>query len=482
MGTNDGTSWTDAFTDLQDALDAATAAGSAITEIWVAAGQYRPDRDTGDRHATFQLQDGLGIYGGFAGRETTRNQRDWETNQTILTGDLLGDDGPGWTNTRENAFHVVTGRGVGTGTVLDGVVVSAGNTEPIDFADWDADYDGAGVYLESASPILRHCAIERNQTAARWTPDGYGPGGHGAGVYCSNGFPTFDDCTIINNRTGLGRSSGSGAGMYFVNSSPRIQGCRIIANNTGDGEAERRGPEPDSFAASAGHGAGVYLGSSLCSVTNSVIVFNQTGSGGQGTELPPDFFGDSGDGGDGGGVFVDAASSLALVNSHVAYNRTGDGGWGCWSGDPPCHIEEGRSGRGGGLFAFPGRLTVANSVVWSNVSPDTDAQVSGTFTARHSCIQHLPTYLVGGGNITSDPLFRNPEGPDGILGTSDDDFRLLPGSPCIDAGDNAAVPFGIWTDADGQQRFQDDPNTPDTGLGSPPVVDMGAFEFQSGGG
>jgi hypothetical protein len=70
-------------------------------------------------------------------------------------------------------------------------------------------------------------------------------------------------------------------------------------------------------------------------------------------------------------------------------------------------------------------------------------------------------------------------------GTEDDDLRLLPGSPCIDAGDNTAVPGSVTTDLDGRPRFVDDPNCPDCWqlpgtCGDPPLVDMGAYEFQTG--
>ncbi len=57
------------------------------------------------------------------------------------------------------------------------------------------------------------------------------------------------------------------------------------------------------------------------------------------------------------------------------------------------------------------------------------------------------------------------------------DLHLSPGSPCIDAGDNNAVPVDIVTDLDGSDRFVDDPDMPDTGMGTPPIVDMGAFEY-----
>jgi hypothetical protein len=71
-------------------------------------------------------------------------------------------------------------------------------------------------------------------------------------------------------------------------------------------------------------------------------------------------------------------------------------------------------------------------------------------------------------------------GPDGRWGTDDDDFgdlRLTGGSPAIDAGDNAAPGLsGITTDLAGNPRFIDVPAAPDTGNGTAPIVDMGAYE------
>ncbi len=81
--------------------------------------------------------------------------------------------------------------------------------------------------------------------------------------------------------------------------------------------------------------------------------------------------------------------------------------------------------------------------------------------------------FIGDGNIDADPLFVDPEGDEANL-------RLLAGSPCIDAADNTAVPPGVETDLDGNPRFIEDPDTPDTGNpdGINPIVDMGAYEFQ----
>ena len=76
------------------------------------------------------------------------------------------------------------------------------------------------------------------------------------------------------------------------------------------------------------------------------------------------------------------------------------------------------------------------------------------------------------------PAFRHPLGPDGLPATGDEDYRLRPHSPAIDAGDNTALGVGVLTDLAGHPRFLDDERTPDSGVGPAPVVDMGAYEFQ----
>src|SRR5262249_15352531 len=112
-GTGDGSSWADAYPSLADAL----AGAASGTEIWVAKGTYKPTSGT-DRNATFQLKNGVAVYGGFAGGETQRDGRDWQTNVATLSGDLNGDDGANFVNNGENSYHVVTGA---TGATLDGV-------------------------------------------------------------------------------------------------------------------------------------------------------------------------------------------------------------------------------------------------------------------------------------------------------------------------------------------------------------------------
>ena len=119
-------SWANACT-LQTALTSAVSGD----EIWVAAGTYKPTTGT-DRSATFQLKNGVAIYGGFAGTETARDQRNPVANLTILSGDIDNNDSQTpiitdlttVTGNTTNSYHVVTGA---TGATLDGFTITAGN-------------------------------------------------------------------------------------------------------------------------------------------------------------------------------------------------------------------------------------------------------------------------------------------------------------------------------------------------------------------
>lgn len=91
-GAGDGKTWADAFTNLQPALQSASP-GQAI---WVAAGTYHPAHPGGSRAQTFQLPSGVEVYGGFAGDELTLEERKDLFLSTFLSGDLNGDDAPGF--------------------------------------------------------------------------------------------------------------------------------------------------------------------------------------------------------------------------------------------------------------------------------------------------------------------------------------------------------------------------------------------------
>lgn len=142
---------------------------------------------------------------------------------------------------------------------------------------------------------------------------------------------------------------------------------------------------------------------------------------------------------------------------------------------------------------------LANCILWGNTDgggSDESAQIhnsGSTPVVNYCCVQGWTGGLGGTGNIGGDSLLRDPDGPDNTVGTEDDNLRLSVGSPCIDAGDNTAVPPDTADldgdantaeptplDLDGAPRFFDDPNTTNTGNGTPPIVDMGAYEHGLG--
>jgi len=145
------------------------------------------------------------------------------------------------------------------------------------------------------------------------------------------------------------------------------------------------------------------------------------------------------------------------------------------------------------------RIDVDNCIVWSNSAAGVISERTQVWTLlpisvdiNYSCIQGWSGVLGGLGNIGADPLFVDPLGPDGIPGTLDDDLRLGASSPCIDAANNAALPNDVFDlDGDGDTgepipldlaglpRRVDDPARPDSGAGTPPIVDMGAYEFRT---
>lgn len=159
-GANDGSSWTDAFVSLKDATDYATVAGD---EIWVAEGTYTPHAST--RTESFRIMPGVSLYGGFNGTETSLSQRDWRSYETVLSGDLNGNDNSNvaWSEgTRsENSYRVVVLDDAGSNTLIDGVTISGGHANHSS----DNNYNrGAAIRMENAANSIdvRNCIIENN--------------------------------------------------------------------------------------------------------------------------------------------------------------------------------------------------------------------------------------------------------------------------------------------------------------------------------
>jgi hypothetical protein len=164
-GANDGSSWADAYNYLQDAL---AAAGSG-DEVRVAEGIYTPDSNSaipngsGDRTATFQLISGVTMEGGYAGfGEPDPNERDPDLYETVLSGDLNGDDGPDFVNNGENSYHVVTGSGTDETAMLDGCTIIAGYSET---GTIFLGKTGAGMLNHNGSPVVTNCTFRDNFSA-----------------------------------------------------------------------------------------------------------------------------------------------------------------------------------------------------------------------------------------------------------------------------------------------------------------------------
>jgi hypothetical protein len=246
----DGMTWGGAYKSLQDALHMAVR-HPQVWEVHAAQGIYRPDEGAGmvrgDRGAAFCLADGVIIKGGYAGLGAPDpDARDVKLYETILSGDLNGDD-DGFTNNEENSYHVVHSHGTNETTVLDGFTITAGNAD-----GWESHrYFGGGMYNLDGSPTVIDCKFTGNATIDR-----------GGGLYNHEGDPTIRGCTFSNNFAGT-----DGGGIYNHHKGPILSNC-IIADN---------------FAVGNGGGIGgdnLYMGDSI--MTNCIIVGNEAGDKGGG--------------------------------------------------------------------------------------------------------------------------------------------------------------------------------------------------------
>jgi rhamnose transport system substrate-binding protein len=212
------TAWDDAC-DLQTALSRAGEVPHPV-QIWVAAGVYTPTTGA-DRTASFQLQSGVGIYGGFAGTETLLDQRDLRDNLSVLSGDI---GIPG--DISDNSYHVVTSNATDSSAVLDGFIITAGNAD-VNTEPPTEDAHGAGLYDKGGSPTLTNLTFVANQAvmyaAGMMTRDG--------------GSPVLTNVVFSGNYCFGGGASepywGGLASALFINKSNPVLVNVTISGNTG---------------------------------------------------------------------------------------------------------------------------------------------------------------------------------------------------------------------------------------------------------
>ena len=285
------------------------------------------------------------------------------------------------------------------------------------------------IHGETQATVIEGLTITNGYLIGDTGGSGLAGGGGGAGVYIRDSSPVIRNCIVRNNTSAhVGQVfvvDGRGAGIYIDgNSAALIESCALVSNS-----AEKRG-------------GGMYIRSFDSSVTirNCLISANA--------------------GSNGGGIHNRGATTT-IANTTIVNNT---------------------AGFGGGIKNEQGEPFLSNCIVWGNQAVGSGPQIfaqGSVLTFEHSnvggglddvgacCNSQI---VWGDGMIDADPLFADPE---------NGDFRLSAGSPCIDAGNNFALPPNLLTDLDGFARLADDPDSPDTGNsdGSVGVVDMGAYEF-----
>lgn len=444
-GTNDGTSWKNAYTDLDEAINL-TISG----EIWVAAGIYKPSTDldgmvpSDEREKTFRLKENIAIYGGFIGNESSLSERDWESNKTILSGDIGIED-----DRTDNSFHVISAEYADLDqlTILDGLTVRDGYSQN----------SGAGIYVNNTSGgsfIIRNCIIENNYSIDE-----------GGGLYVFNSNPLIVDNIFKNNR------GYEGGGIYIHFSNALIQNNEIINNE-------------------AASGGGVFVNyNSSPTIKNNLIQGNSAISDGGGVKIDDNNYTVfesnrviRNTSRNGGGLFLDFSRTY-FFNNVFAKNNASERGGGIYMNYTPgprfinnTVVNNLANISGGGMYLSASNIDIINSILYSNrASTGNQMEVliqrSDWFPKVHYCtVEGGEIGIKSNGTITYEnnyeitPEFDNP---------TDNHYQLIGISDLINRGTLDAslmnledIQFPEYDMANNSRVFND-------------TIDIGAYEVQS---
>ncbi len=409
-----GLSWQTAFSSVQGGINAAVSGN----EVWVKQGTY---------YENIIIKDGVGLYGGFAGTENLRSQRDW--NQYITIIDAGG-----------NGHAVFIDNCSSTYTRIDGFTIRNGYFQPYDPGYTDG---GGGIYCNQSNPVIENNSIIDNY--------GY----FGGGIYTLLSSPTIINNSVMNNGALQG-----GAGIYLNSSSGLVSKNLISGNNVfyfGPGIYNNSSTTTisnnviinNSGSPSGSSGGGIYLWYAASAILNNTISNNWVSAIGGGIDARHDhstianniFDNNACQSGMGSGLHLDDFSFSQVVNNTIVHNTGGAAVYTFGFSRPSIYnnvIAFNDAGIWNGEYALP---SLANNNFYGNNAFDYWGVSPGI------------------GDISADPLFV-----DSTVG----DYHLRVGSPCINAGDNTVVQFD-WTDIDGAPRV-----TLSDGVG---IVDIGADEY-----
>lgn len=306
--------------------------------------------------------------------------------------------------------------------------------------------DGGAVLLSDGSLTATGCAFVGNYTGGGFDS------GRGGATRTTNATVALVNCIYRDNYTGsaggldVPGKTGDGGGLMAVGGSFTARNLRLVGNHTGG--------ESGGAVADAGHGGAMYLGGMATPAQLVNCLFN-----GNWTAETPGLV----DGGDGSAIAMTA--NVIMTNCTVVNN----------------FVSDSFPGGRGAVAVRSGSLLLVNGIVWGNTDPTSSIYEQNIWgiaprTVNFSCVEGWTPAHGGVGNTGADPLLYDIDGLDDIAGNADDQLDPLPLSPCVDAGDNTAVPPDLVADLDGGLRFLDVPGAPDVGVGPAPIVDMGAFE------
>lgn len=449
-----GSSWENATGDLRQAIKNA----SFGSQIWVAQGTYYPTHcttcTTSDRHFSFELPDGVALYGGFNGTETHLTQRDWLANKTILSGDIDKDN-----SLNNNSFNIFYLQRVSAQTVINGFTITAGNANDA-ITLGERSSSGAAIYHDGrsggfANTTIQNCIFSNNYAI-----------GFGGAIFNNAGYTGFSEghfknCQFINNYSQKG---GGGAvcnwGVFGGTCLSMFEFCSFTGNKT-----------ENSGGAVLNDGQ---HGTCESYFINSRFIRNETTLyGGSIYNL-----------GKTGNCTPTITGCLFWANkafSAAAVYCLGSERGNCNPRITNCIFYKNEANTGGSVYANAGedetgnatgtaKPIITNCIIWGNKAPTAPVlrNINGLPTIGHSIVDVLDCSSIhsgvgagvtcGNGMIyNQNPLFVDPD---------NGNFQLQPGSPAINAGSNAPiVSQSVLYDLDSLSRI----------VGQ--TVDIGAWEF-----